>query len=143
MPQHMWGCAWERDGFPLAAGFLLQSWGCAEGGTAGPSTSQAGRLGHPQLHSAVGSVFLLGRGALRANPMISCKWSRAGIVLCWSVAGGQEARRHPAGTRGTSPPKQPAGDAQASCEMPTWHPSTLLRSLRFSLRPALAYTICL
>lgn len=24
VPQHMWGCPWERDGFPLAADFLLQ-----------------------------------------------------------------------------------------------------------------------
>lgn len=53
VPQQMWGCPWDRDGFPLAAGFLPRLWGCAKGGTARPSTTQGGRLG---LHVAAGSV---------------------------------------------------------------------------------------
>ena len=65
----------------------------------------------------------------------------AGGISCGAggVRGGQEAHRHPPGTRGTSPPKQPAGHALAAPLGTLW---PYLDPLQFSLRPALAYTLC-
>lgn len=83
VPQHMWGCPWERDGFPLAADFLLQLQGCAKGGnTCGPARLRTGALGTLLLScSHCPLVFLLGKVALKTETLNSCKCCCAGIVL--------------------------------------------------------------
>lgn len=83
-------------------------------------------------HSRLPLVFLLGKGALRTKPMISCKCSCAGIVLCrrhflWG-------RRCAGGTGGTQAPTWDKRDipSQTACgtcpSSPAWHPLALLRS---------------
>lgn len=84
-------------------------------------------------------VFLLGKSALKANPLISWRSTLAGIMLCWRhclwdrrhawVAGGMQI---------------PSWDKRSSLRdipySPPWHSSALLRSLQFGLRPNVAYT---